>query len=668
MFFKIIFLFLIYFSFPVNAESLELERQLNQGNLQSAQLEQALRDTPNNPQLLNLKARLRLNQGEIEEAIAIYQTLTLPKNPLEKLGILNNFWLTLDYQQKLLEEQLKFLKQDQNLVLPDVASKLEDIKAQKQKISQGALFLADSLNPSWLTGQTYLNGGERDKAKAVVRSLPLGQEKISLVVALKDEGMIKQALALCGGVGAWDTLESNCSQREQFELLTALASFDSTYLEQTIELGLQLGDDEALFPLFALQAQQGINAKGSYRAAIASLSRLRPALSAPNPQTKFFFQDQVVPVYRGYLEVFLENPSQADLREARDIFERLQIAQVENLLNKLCITSSEQRIEDKLGESGGMIHFIVLKDATYVLLTLPDGEIKYHKVDKSEQEMEELGIKWRQELKNPSFRNYYAGATEFYDLLIRPLQESLVGVEQLIFVSDGILRTIPPQAFYDSQTGQFLIEQVTVIRSLLSSAFLNDIPVESSGLLAFGLSESRPPFNVALPFVESELGFINQVIPDSLVVLNDEFTVASVKRDLLIKKPKILHIASHAQFTGNPRTSLIATYEDALNLFELESLLSLSSLDLLVLSACETSQGDNLSTLGLAGVAAQGQVQSVVGTLWKVNDQVSQSLMQDFYMGLSQGNSVAIALANAQRKAIQQHRHASEWALMLLLG
>ncbi|MGK7946066.1 MAG: CHAT domain-containing protein [Microcystaceae cyanobacterium] len=661
-----IFLFLLLLPLPLRAESPSaIERQLNQGKLQSAQtqLEQALSHSPYDPQLLNLKGRLKLNQGQIEEAIAVYQQIQLPDPPLQELGILNNFWLTLDYQQKLLEEQLSFLQQDQNLILPDVASQLEEVKGQKQQISQRALFLADTLPPSWLVGQVYLNVGEREKASSVVRSLPFGVEKISLLVALEDQGMIKQALATCKEIGAL------CSVRWQFTLLTALAPLDSTYLDKTIKLGLQLGDAEALFQLFALQAQLGISPPNSYRAALASISHLRTALTAPNPQTKFFFQEKVIPVYRGYLEVLLENPRPENLKEARKVFERLQIAQVENLLHKLCITSSEQGIEEKLAEvNGAMVHTIVLKEATYMLLTLPSGEIIHHKVDQTEEEIETLAFRWRGNLKEPVLQDYYADGTELYDLMIRPIKESLVGVEQLIFVSDGVLRTIPPQAFYDAQKEEFLIEQVGAIRSLLGAAFLSDFPVESSNLLAFGLSESRPPFHTPLPFVEKELRFLDGAISESVIVINGGFTVDSVRRDLLTKEPKILHLASHAQFTGNPRTSLVATYQETVNLWEFESLLSLSSLDLLVLSACETSTGDNLSTLGLAGVAAQAHVQSVVGTLWKINDAASQSLMEDFYLGLKDGKGVALSLADAQRQAIQQKTHPSEWALMLLLG
>ena len=94
-------------------------------------------------------------------------------------------------------------------------------------------------------------------------------------------------------------------------------------------------------------------------------------------------------------------------------------------------------------------------------------------------------------------------------------------------------------------------------------------------------------------------------------------------------------------------------------------------IELLTLSACQTALGDERAALGLAGVAIKTGAQSVLASLWFVNDESTTLLMQEFYRQLQKPDMTkAKALQQAQIKVAteQRFRHPAYWAAFLLIG
>ena len=89
----------------------------------------------------------------------------------------------------------------------------------------------------------------------------------------------------------------------------------------------------------------------------------------------------------------------------------------------------------------------------------------------------------------------------------------------------------------------------------------------------------------------------------------------------------------------------------------------------MVLSACETAQGDNRAILGLAGLAVRAGARSTLSTLWRAEDDANTRLMADFYQFLQQGATKAKALQQAQLNLLQAGYVAPYyWATYILVG
>ena len=92
---------------------------------------------------------------------------------------------------------------------------------------------------------------------------------------------------------------------------------------------------------------------------------------------------------------------------------------------------------------------------------------------------------------------------------------------------------------------------------------------------------------------------------------------------------------------------------------------------MLILSACETGEGDDREVLGIAGLAAQSGIRSTLASLWSIDDSSTAELMKQFYKGLTSGLTKAEALQQAQLYLLDKYPGAykpSHWAPYILVG
>jgi tetratricopeptide (TPR) repeat protein len=99
--------------------------------------------------------------------------------------------------------------------------------------------------------------------------------------------------------------------------------------------------------------------------------------------------------------------------------------------------------------------------------------------------------------------------------------------------------------------------------------------------------------------------------------------------------------------------------------------LNLWGTQLVVLSACDTGRGEvkrGEGVYGLRRALLVAGAETVVTSLWKVNDEVTRQLMEGYYHRLVSGHGRTRALREAMRELRRKYPHPHDWAAFTALG
>ncbi|MEM8949004.1 MAG: CHAT domain-containing protein [Pseudomonadota bacterium] len=420
-----------------------------------------------------------------------------------------------------------------------------------------------------------------------------------------------------------------------------------------------------------------------YRAAVDALDRLRPTLIEGGTGTPNSFDlrapyvelaDLILRRAAGNADAEAKNQ---DLEEARDTIERYRSTELTDYFQDECVTDLLASVEsvDKLAPNTAVLYPILMADRLVILLSLADG-LQQRSIPLGADALGEKILAFRQLLEKRTTNQYLRPARELYDLLLRPLEPTLAAadIDTLVIVPDDALRTVPLGALHDGE--RFLVDRYA-LATVPSLRLIEPKPLTELGLqpLLTGLSEPVQGFP-ALPHVDDELTTIGNLIGGN-VLRNQNFVTGQIQRSLSATPHSVVHIASHAQFTGDAKDSFILTYDGRLDMDSLERFIKQSRfrdqpVELLTLSACETAAGDDRAALGLAGLAVKSGARSALASLWHVNDQASSILIADFYERLQSqpGITKAEALQQAQveTKKDLRFRHPAYWAPLVMIG
>jgi CHAT domain-containing protein len=416
----------------------------------------------------------------------------------------------------------------------------------------------------------------------------------------------------------------------------------------------------------------------AYTQAIDLLKSLRKDLIAMTPDLQFSFKEAIEPVYRELVTLLVqaEVPSQQELQQARQTIEALQQAEIENFIRSACLNVRLSNIET-VDPSAAVFYPIILPDRLVVIFSLPGQPLRIHSTRLPSQTVETT-LEQSLESLNPVFSDEerLRLAQQIYDWLIRPAETFLTAshIKTLIFVSDGILRNIPIAALYDGQ--HYLIEKygVAITPSLQLLGPQKALSEKDLRVLIGALTESRDGFP-ALPGVAVETQQIATQM-QSTILLNHKFTQVGLQKDLQEIETPVVHLATHGQFSSSLDKTFILTWDKRLSIEGIKTLLEARSrgknpIELLVLSACETAEGDKRAALGLAGLAVRSGARSTLASLWSVSDESTTELMVRFYRLLTQKKlSKAESLRQSQLELLRhpQYNHPFYWAPFILVG
>jgi CHAT domain-containing protein len=449
------------------------------------------------------------------------------------------------------------------------------------------------------------------------------------------------------------------------------------------------------------------DAKNNYEAAYKTLERVRKSLISISPDLQFSFREDVEPVYREYVDLLLTQNTVAsnsksnvknlekndlDLEKPRQVIESLQIAELNNFFRSSClkpIIKIDKVVEEfnKKDEKTAVIYPIILENRLEVILTLPNKQLRQYTTKISQKDVEKKVIDLRKLLPQRSqTQDIKKLSQEIYDWLIRPLEGELQAdkIETLVFILDGVLQNIPMAVLYDVKKQEYLVQKYAIALNpglqLIKPKPLQEVQLN---VLTAGVSESQKIDEKsleALPKIKDELNEIQKItIPRNKKLLNEEFTEDKLQKELQSTSFSVVHLATHGQFSSNLENTYIVAWGKLIKAKEFDNILRANTsgnkqdIELLVLSACKTADGDKRAALGLAGIAVQAGVRSTLATLWPVYDNTTSDLISYFYKELKSGtrnNTInkAKALRRAQLAVFQKKQSPAEWAPYVLLG
>lgn len=261
-----------------------------------------------------------------------------------------------------------------------------------------------------------------------------------------------------------------------------------------------------------------------------------------------------------------------------------------------------------------------------------------------------------------------------YAGLFAPLEALTTGASRLLIVPHDLLHRIPFHAFR-SPEGTYLAE-----RFILSYAPSLAVAQEAVGMpgvgklgpaILLGADKTAYAALASLSFASAELTGISKWLPETR---GFEAEQAS-RRNLLRQRGdcEILHCACHGEYdSDDPLLSRLYLADGPLYGYEIERLQFRARIA--VLSACESGIQKRLpgdETFGLVRALLSRGFGAVIASLWKVADQSTALLMEEFYRQRSSGViDAASALRNAQLQilASETYAHPFYWAPYFVTG
>ncbi|KFA92241.1 hypothetical protein Q664_16615 [Archangium violaceum Cb vi76] len=270
------------------------------------------------------------------------------------------------------------------------------------------------------------------------------------------------------------------------------------------------------------------------------------------------------------------------------------------------------------------------------------------------------------------------------DLL--PRFEGISPVQSVVVLADPAFGPVP-----DSSSAKNEGDPSTTERSAFIERFFPILRSEA-------VDRPWPP----LPGTRQEAEAIQRMLPQAQVLMGPAATKAALLR---LATPGVLHIATHgfvgegnapnvtravhsfgaageaspSHLPADPllRSGLVLASSARFRREDsLVTALELAGLDLwgtqlVVLSACDTGRGDIKPGQGVYGLRRALMVagaQTLVTSLWKVNDKTTHQLMENYYGHLLAGQGRGAALRSAMRELRQKKPHPYYWAPFIAIG
>jgi CHAT domain-containing protein/tetratricopeptide (TPR) repeat protein len=268
---------------------------------------------------------------------------------------------------------------------------------------------------------------------------------------------------------------------------------------------------------------------------------------------------------------------------------------------------------------------------------------------------------------------------QLYRALIAPVASRAAASRVLVIDADGPL-AVTPWAALEDDAGACLLEHHALVqshgwheaasRTAATRFSLEPAVIVSDPALDTATARRLP----RLVDAAREADEIHRRFPAARVLTGAQANVEQVLGSLA--GSRLFHFAGHGLANGGFGALVLAGENDvpsSLLTAQRISQLDLSSLELVVLSACSAAVGESSGALDLDSLVRsflEGGAARVLSARWNIDSRRTAALMDRFYDGLAAGSSAAEALRTAALALRHQSetRHPYYWAAFQLYG
>jgi CHAT domain-containing protein len=194
-----------------------------------------------------------------------------------------------------------------------------------------------------------------------------------------------------------------------------------------------------------------------------------------------------------------------------------------------------------------------------------------------------------------------------------------------------------------------------------------------SGLIDLNSSPSRNILLSPLEYSKGEIESIDQLVANNLIFTSQEATESRFKQYAPLSN--VIHISTHSFLLKDQPLIIFSPQKDKEDdgFLELGEIVQLNlSSDLVVLSSCRSGLGKIDASEGILGMQKaffDAGANSIVVSLWDVNDKYTSYFMKDFYKHLSEGKSKSEALRKAKLDFMKNYSsNPYYWSAFVLSG
>lgn len=337
------------------------------------------------------------------------------------------------------------------------------------------------------------------------------------------------------------------------------------------------------------------------------------------------------------------------------------------------VISLDQFQHQVLGDGQAFISYFLGDDAQYALLVAKNKLVLEKKersgLDENIKQLNAL-VSDRGKL-NQNFSSFQELASKLYLQLV---PESAEDFDRLIISPDEYF--VPFELLMkDRQDPDSYMVQSHALSYSYSAGFLQKHMKPTAKHQVFGLApvEFKAELQQAsLLGADLSLKRINTFFPRNHFVTHEKATKQSFLDNL--SQYSIVQLYSHAVADAEGIEPRLYFYDESMPLSELQLLGDLST-QLIVLAACNTGIGKNISGEGIfslaRGFAAAG-IPSSVTTLWEVESKTTYQITELFYKYLSKGLPADVAMQKAKLEFMDQNESVMQlpyfWAGNVLVG